>query len=125
MAATLLSLVGCGGKKEFVGDAAEASKRSRLAEIHDLVFTYAKSHKQPPKKISDLQPLEKVNPAGLRALKDKTIILIYGVSPDEDSDSILAYEANADKDGGLALLANGDVKKVSADQVKAAAKDKQ
>ncbi len=66
--------------------------------------------------------MEKVNPAGLRALKDKKIILIYGVRRIKIPIRSSLMKRIADKDGGLALLANGNVKKVSADQVKAAAK---
>ncbi len=125
MATALLWFIGCGGKPGFEGDAAEATKRSQLAEIHDLVFSYAKKHNQQgPKKLADLTPYEKINPSGVRALKDKSITLVYGVAPDEDSNAVLAYETAAEKDGGLVLLANGTVKKMSADQVKSASKDK-
>jgi hypothetical protein len=117
-------LVGCGsGKSGTGGDAADAAMRSKLAEIHDLVFSFAKSHQQqPPKKLSDLQPQEKINPAGFYALKDQSVVLIYGVPPDSGSSAILAYAKDADKEGGLALLANGNIKKASADEVKAAEK---
>jgi hypothetical protein len=117
-------LTGCGsGKSGSGGDAAETAMRGQLAEIHDLVFSFAKNHQQqPPKKLSDLQPLEKINPAGFHALKDQSIVLIYGVPPDSGSSAILAYAKDADKQGGLVLLANGDIKKASADEVKAAEK---
>jgi hypothetical protein len=125
LGAMFVALVGCGGKKGFEGDAAEATKRSQLGEIHDLVFTFAKKHnKQAPKKLTDLQPGEKINPTGYRALKDHSIILVYGVIPEEGSSEVLAYEKDADKAGGLVLLGDGNVKKMSADEVKAATKGK-
>ena len=121
---TLVVLAGCGGGKPGIaGDAADATMRSRLGEVHDLVFGYYKSHQQQaPKKLADLQALEKMSPAGFQAIKDQSIVLIYGVPPDTGSSAILAYVKDADKQGGLALLANGNVKRVSADDVKAAEK---
>jgi hypothetical protein len=117
---------GCGGTKIGpVADPAEANKKSELAQIHELLVTYAKSHQQqPPKTLADLQKFEKINPLGIRALKDQSIILLYGLASDGGPSTILAYEKDADKNGGLALMANGAVKKVSADEVKAAAAKK-
>ena len=108
---TFALLAGCGQGQPGGGDPAEASLRSQLAEIHDLVFSYSKNHQQqPPKKQADLQPFEKINPAGFQALKNQSIVLIYGVAPDSGSSAILAYAKDADKQGGLALLANGNIR---------------
>ena len=118
-------LAGCGGSgpPKVEGTPEEASLRNQLNEVRDLVTSLAKSHdKKGPAKLSDLQKFEKVNPAGFRALKDNAVVLIYGVSPDSSSSAVLAYQKDADKNGGMALLANGTLKKVSAGDVAASIK---
>ena len=122
---TVALLAGCGGSglPKVEGTPEEASLRNQLSEVRDLVTSFAKSHAQKgPAKLSDLQQYEKVNPAGFRALKDNAVVLIYGVSPDPSSTAVLAYQKDADKNGGMALLANGSLKKVSADDVAASTK---
>ena len=116
---TLIWLTGCGGGSGDGGEDAEGIKKTQFTQIYDIVTVYAKKHQQqPPKSLSDLQQFELINPVGVRALKDNAIVLNFGVIPNKGSSAILAYEKDADKQGGLALLADGNVKKLSADEMK-------
>jgi hypothetical protein len=127
LASAIVLQFGCGGggaRKGTEGDAAEATLRSKLGEVHDLVTTYAKSHQQQaPKKLSDLLPYERMNPISVQALKDQSIVLVYSADLG-DSGAILAYEKDADKSGGLVLLASGTVKQMSASELAGGIKKK-
>jgi hypothetical protein len=122
---TVALLAGCGGSglPKVEGTPEEATLRNQLIQVGELVTGFAKSHdKKGPAKLSDLQQYEKINPAGFQAIKDNAVVLIYGVSPDSSSSAVLAYQKDADKNGGMALLANGTLKKVSAGDVAASIK---
>lgn len=122
VALTLIWLAGCGSSSADAEDA-EGVKKTQFTQIYDVVTVYAKKHQQqPPSKLSDLQPFELINPVGIRALKDNTIVLNFGVAPNKSSRAILAYEKDADKQGGLALLADGNMKKLTAEEMKSAGK---
>jgi hypothetical protein len=123
-AAVSVGLVGCGGGKVGPqGDPMEAKKMAQLSDVHDLVAAFVKRHnQQAPKQASDLTKDDKISPGAVTAIKDGSIVIVYGVPTSDDSTAVLAYEKDADKNGGFALLASGEVKKMAAGEIKTGGK---
>jgi hypothetical protein len=107
---------GCGGK---TADPSDRAHQRELGEIYDSYAHYLKSNQKPPTQLSDLKPYEPINPTGLRGLQDGKYIVIWGVSA-TDGGTLLAYAKNAPTQGGAVLMADGTVKTMSAEDLKAA-----
>jgi len=121
----LLPLVwGCGkGGQPLAGSPEEQARQEELTDFYEMYEYHVKNTGGPPKQPSDLLTKENeiAHPAGYRALKSETVGVVWGVDP-KDSGKVLAYEkASLDK-GGAVLMADGKVKKMSADDLRAAVK---
>jgi hypothetical protein len=99
-------------------------QKSELTEIHEIYNQYLKTNQRPPKQLSDLDklPSVKASPGGLQAFQKGQYIVVWGVDIDKEPGVVLAYEKDAPKQGGVVLLADGSVKKMSAEEFKAAPK---
>jgi hypothetical protein len=115
-----LLALGCGKKAV---EPETQRRNSELAEIYDSYTMYAKKNQRPPKQVSDLKDYEGINPIGIQALKDGRYVAVWGVSS-RDAGTVLAYEKDAPKQGGAVLMASGDIKNMSADELQAALKNK-
>jgi hypothetical protein len=114
--------VGCGGKPPV--DPAIQRQKNELTEIHQVYLMFLKTNQRPPKQPSDLykREYEGISPAGVRALKKGQYVVVGGVDINKDTGAVIAYEKDAPAKGGAVLLADGTVKNMSADEVKAALK---
>jgi hypothetical protein len=82
-----------------------------------------------PTKAEDLDPYLKDIPDASKALKDGKVVFLFGVSMMDilksgtsTSETVLAYEKDVPAQGGLVLLADGSVRKMSAAEFKTAKK---
>lgn len=81
-----------------------------------------------PTKAEDLDPYIGENRDVARALKEGKIVFLWGASMKDimkagsTSDTVLAYEKDVPTQGGLVLLADASVRKMSADEFKTAKK---
>jgi hypothetical protein len=116
--------VGCKGQPPI--DPEIQLQKSELSEIHDIYKQYLKNYGRPPKQLSDLDKLPslKASPGGLQAFQKGQYIVVWGVDIDKEAGMVLAYEKDAPKQGGVVLLADGSVRKMSAEEFKAAPKKK-
>jgi hypothetical protein len=118
---TVLSVlaVGCGGGPP----AAPPTKNIVLGQIHDMYSHYIKSQQKAPSKLSDLanKRYEGISPTAVAALKKGEYVVVWGVNS-KDSGTVLAYEKDAPTKGGPVLMADGTVKEMTADELKAAKK---
>lgn len=114
--------LGCGGNKS-VGDPEVQRRKSEFAEIYDMYMASVKKNGRPPKQVSDLKQFSGIYPVGLKALQDGQYVAVWGVS-DKSSNTVLAYEKDAPTQGGAVLMADGNVKTMSADELQAALKTK-
>lgn len=115
---------GCGKKVE---DPETMRLNGELGEIYESYRDYAKRNQRPPKQMSELnqKDYQAIYPLGLNALKDGRYVAVWGVDVSgKGSGAVLAYEKDAPKQGGAVVLANGTVKKMSADELQAALKAK-
>jgi hypothetical protein len=115
--------LGCGSKT--ADDPKTLTQRNELVEIHDMYTLYAKRNGRPPQKAADLtKKVDQSHSAGYRALKNNDYVVIWGVDVKAGSGTVLAYEKDAPKQGGMVLMADGSVKTLSADELQTALKGK-
>jgi hypothetical protein len=131
LAACCLALLlgGCGGPKNG-SMTQEQSDESLLNQVGELCRMYQHARKKPPSKPADLSSVSTMAANGYNALRDGKVILLYdatlpdvkeepGQGPD---DEILAYIATVPTSGGQVLMLNRTVKKMTAEEFKAAKK---
>jgi hypothetical protein len=102
----------------------EASpEKARLTEIYELYTSYVKRNQAPPKEFADLnvRSYSEIYPGAFNSIKDGKYVVVWGVS-EKDSGAVLAYPKEAPTQGGPVLMADGTVKKMTADQLQAAVK---
>jgi hypothetical protein len=120
MCAVLPALVvGCGKKEE---NPQVSHQESQLREIHEIYQHFLKSEQKPPSQMSDLTKVKYggIYPATVEALKAGKYVVVWGISS-KDSGTVLAYDKDAPTKGGAVLMADGNVKTMTADELKAAA----
>lgn len=82
---------------------------------------YVKINQAPPKQFSDIdqKPYSEASSLAFNGVKEGKYVVVWGVSG-KDSGTVLAYEKDAPTQGGMVLMADGTIKKMSADELKAA-----
>jgi hypothetical protein len=91
-----------------------------LKEIHDLYMGHIKKHQKPPAQMSDFskKEMETLYPAAMVALTQGKYVVVWGVSA-SDASAVIAFEKDAPTKGGAAILADGNIKQLMADEAKA------
>jgi hypothetical protein len=119
-----LLAVGCGGGSKG-GDPEMMRRTSELGEIHEIYMMYAKRHQRPPKHLADLNQKEfqGIYPVGLQALRSGRYVAVWGVSG-KDPGAVVAYEKDGPTKGGSAVMADGTVRTLTGEELKAALKSK-
>ena len=110
---------GCGGG----GTTAVPLGQVELTSIHEMYQHYIKSHKKAPSQLSDLtsKQYDGIYPGPVQALKKGKYVVVWGVNS-KDSGTVLAYEKDAPEKGGAAVMADGTVRNITAEEAKAAQK---
>jgi hypothetical protein len=98
-------------------------EKAELAQIYEIYKLYIKKNQAPPKQFSDLnqKAYSEVSPLAFNGIKDGKYVVVWNVS-DQSSGTVLAYEKDAPEKGGNVLMADGTVKTMNADDLKAAIK---
>jgi hypothetical protein len=112
-----------GCKSRVSEDPAWLSKKGELTDIYDMYAMFVKKNQRPPQQAADLtgRGNEQISPAGVRALQKQDAVVFWGVDiSSKDSGKVLAYEKDAPSQGGAVLMADGTVRKMSAEDLKAA-----
>lgn len=109
---------GCGK-----GDPKNQAGTEELTQLHDMYMAYVKRNEQPPREFADInqKTYEMPYPEAFRAVKSGKYVVLWGVSG-KDSGKVLAYDKEAPDNGGLVVMADGTVKTMTADELKAAIK---
>jgi hypothetical protein len=118
--------MGCGDKRgaKPITDPDIAAHQAALGEIYEAVAAYEKSHQKLPTQVSDLKEYQRTYPIGLPALQKGEYHVVWGVSAGKSGQAVLAYQKDAPKQGGVVVLANGTITKMTADELQAALKTK-
>jgi hypothetical protein len=114
--------VGCGEKRgvQPITDADIAAHHAALGEIYEAVAAYEKSHQKPPKQVSDLKEFQRTYPIGYPALQKGEYVVVWGVNAGKNGQAVLAYNKDAPKQGGVVVLANGTIRKMTAEELQSA-----
>ncbi len=102
--------------------------QDNLAEVGELCRHYQFMKKKPPQSFADLNAVRTMAGNGYEALRSGNVVLLYGATlPDMDEEpghaetsEVLAYQKDVPESGGYVLLLNRTVKKLTADEFKAA-----
>ena len=121
----LLLNVSCGKKSTNLDNATpeEIAQQNELDDIYRLYSFYVKRTEKAPQQLSDIvaKDDEIAFPVGVRALNEERVIVVWGVDVSKkESGTVVAYEKGAPKQGGAVLMADGKIKKMSADDLKSA-----
>jgi hypothetical protein len=98
-----------------------------LVEVAGLLKDYAGEFNRGPTKLADLTKNQPLYPRGYQAIQAGQIVVIWGVKVRLDGSgpsNVVAYEKNAEAQGGSVLLENGELKKMSTAEFQAAPKAK-
>jgi hypothetical protein len=124
LASLLLSQTGCGGgNTPGKGDLSEANKAA-LAELGNTLKQLASEKKKAPAKLAELDPFDPMMPEACPAIRNGSIIYIWGAGIDEGATNVIAYDKETPDKGGYVLLSNCTVKSMSAADFQAAGKAK-
>jgi hypothetical protein len=125
LSALCLLPLGCGGS-DSSSDPAMFKQNRDLAAIHEVYSQYIKANQRAPAKQSDLtqKMYEGTFPEAVAAIQKGDFTIVWGVNLGKDPKAVVAYEKEAPKQGGMVLLADGTIKKMSADELGGAVKSK-
>lgn len=120
-----LAITGCGqGTKPDTSP--DAVNSQALREVGEMYRLYSVTKKKPPTKADDCKNSQPVAPAGFRAAKDGTVVVLWGATMGDTSeegskdpdDVILAYAKDVPENGGPVLMLNRTVRTMTADEFK-------
>lgn len=120
---------GCGGPAN-VPPSQDHMEQTSLNDVGELYRVYSVEKKKPPTRLADFAPFEMMNPTGYLALKDGSVVAQLGAAmPDLEegpskgtSPEVLAYQKQVPEQGGYVLMLDRTVKKMTAEEFKAAPK---
>jgi hypothetical protein len=115
----LAAACGCGGGSQGTGD---PSAREKLEEFKQMLDTVAADRAKPPSKPAELAAVEPYLPTSANDLRSGELVYLWGATLSPGGTAVVAYEKKAPTDGGYALLQDGTVKHMSAQEFAAAPK---
>ncbi|VTR94515.1 Uncharacterized protein OS=Singulisphaera acidiphila (strain ATCC BAA-1392 / DSM 18658 / VKM B-2454 / MOB10) GN=Sinac_5777 PE=4 SV=1 [Gemmata massiliana] len=121
IAVTTCALVGCSSDQPT---GPSDDKKAALDEVYGLCQLRAEQGKPPAQKADDLRNYENAYPLGFAVVRSGEVVVNWGTAPAAGSESVLAYQKDVPTAGGWAVLQNGVVKRMTADEFKAAPKAK-
>jgi hypothetical protein len=101
------------------------SNKDMLIDFGAMLKAYIKENKRAPSKVADFDRYAPAFSGAEEGLRTKTVIYQWGqpISTDaKAAGTVLAYEKEAEASGGWVLMQDGNIKKMSADEFKAAPK---
>jgi hypothetical protein len=114
--------VGCGvgGKNTF-----DPTAKDKLEEIGQMLKTAQATNMKLPARLAELDSVEPLAPMAAQEIRSGEIVYIWGAglstSPNASS-SVIAHEKKVPSEGGWALMQNGTVKRMTADEFRSAPK---
>jgi hypothetical protein len=118
---------GCGGEpsKRDPNVNYGPSNKDMLIDFGAMLKAYIKENKKAPLRVADFDRYAPAFSGAEEGLRTKTVIYQWGqpISTDpKAAGTVLAYEKDAEASGGWVLMQDGNVKKMSAEEFKAAPK---
>jgi hypothetical protein len=112
------------------GVASITPQETTLQEVADLIRATTQANGRGPTKVADFDKVQSMYPQGYQAVKSGEVVVIWNTGVKGEGEvakgggSIIAYEKDAPNSGGYVLLSSGQIKKMTADEFKAAPKAK-
>src|SRR5262245_45542798 len=124
VAAGLGLLAGCSPRN---AGAAGDPEVTLLQEVNDLLHAGAGASHRAPARLADLRRFENLYPRGYAAVKSGAVVVLWGAPVQGEGaagrdERVVAYEKGAPTGGGYALLSAGTVRRMTADEFRAAPK---
>ena len=119
-----LGAPGC-SRQESESASQERFNKDMLLEFAELLKAHVRDHKKPPSKAADVASYEPIYPTAHVGIVKKDIVYPWGVGLTSGGDAgstVLAYQKDVETKGGWALMQDGTVKELTAEQFKAAPK---
>jgi hypothetical protein len=118
-----LLLAGCGSSLSTAPPSEEETTRGALVGLGTLLRASAEEKKRPPANLNELEPYSGGFVFATSAIQQKKIVYVWGAGMGGGT-AIVGYDANAPTAGGLVLLQDGTVKRMSASEFASAPKAK-
>src|SRR5262245_48949944 len=120
--------VGCGSGTP--ANSPEQFDDNALSEIGSTYRLYTEMKKKAPQSLKDFQELRDGAPNGIGAAERGEVVVMWGAKlndltmegTNDSPDEVLAYLKDVPEKGGLVLMKNRKIKKMSAEEFKAAPK---
>jgi len=119
-------IVGCG--EPAVENSPEVYENNALSEVRDMYELYTQTKHKAPKSLKDFQAMfSEGNPTGIYAIKSGAVVVIWDVALNENRDAdspdeVLAFVSDVPEKGGIVLMKNRSLKKMTAEEFSAAPK---
>lgn len=110
--------VGCGDG----GSKPDTSPKAVLLDLAEGLKSTAADKQKPPAKLSELERIEPMIPLAGPAIRSGELVYLWGAGYDPTGTQVVAYERKAETEGGMVLLQNATVEKMTAEQLKTAPK---
>ncbi len=123
--AVLLAVApGCGGTTTKPTDSGPSGQET-VDDVAAMLKEYSEVNHHAPARIEDLTDAAGSHPVGHAAVASREYIVLWRTSKSAaGSGSVLAYQKDVPASGGFVLLQDGTVKKMTAEEFKAASKTK-
>ena len=123
-------LAGCGASAKPPTEQEQSMEAVGLQNLGEAYRTICVANGRPPKDMREVEQASAASPAGLAGIDATNVVVFWGTTlPDTSeepgkvpSDKILAYEKKVPEQGGYVLMLDRTVKKMTADEFKAAPK---
>lgn len=113
---------GCGDSK--ASRPVSEERKAALEELGDTLKTLAGDRQKPPARPADLAAIEPMLPVASPAIRNGDIVYVWGAGYVAGGTQVIAYEKQAETEGGYVLLQDGTVKQMPASEFQSAPKAK-
>ncbi|MFN6128715.1 MAG: hypothetical protein ACK6DC_15000 [Planctomycetota bacterium] len=118
---TIGALIGCGGNSS---DARKEPIQMELEDLAAFLTALPTDGVKPPKNMEEFMPREPMAPMAADSLNRGELIYFWGADLRDGGESIIAYQKDAEANGGWVLLENGKVIRMTPEKFKSAPKAK-
>jgi hypothetical protein len=118
---TVIVPVGCGPSTAGPGSREELT----ISQVAQIFRMRQRTQKPPPQGIKDVEGAQAVAPAAFAAVKSGDVIVYWGTGLADGSEAastVLAYQKDVPEKGGEVLMQDGNARKMTAEEFKAAKK---
>lgn len=114
-------LIGCGGGS---GNANKEQIQLALEDFSQFLKNLPTDDAKPPKNMEEFIPREPMAPMAAEGLSNGELVYLWGEDLRDGGESIIAFQKDAETNGGWVLLQNGNVLRMTPEKFKITPKAK-